>query len=419
MTTTKLRVLLSDIVPVDDFLADISAGRIQERAHPEDAELRIYTYTKKTQFGGLWTPAARLARGLILRVPNDDFNLATVEGRGLPKFFTIEQSKDEWGRAKLVDDDENVVVDEAPEIPWEMPAVVSEKMNGALGLGYIAPSGYPAISTKGSFASLEATIGSRVLAEKLADHSELMVDLVSKDYTPLFEIITPARPHPVDYGNLEDLIYLGYISNSDGSWHPAEDSHSFVKFGFTPASVLSYSTLQEAVDAPYKDNTEGFVVTVVGAGPEAIYKVKPDEYLRLRRLFYALQDTELKDFMLERGFTENLHEIDSPDSVDLSDLVGELHLNEQMKRMLNNRQRSIFEEVVKPAQSLIESVETEVKAMGDLLSMTRGDVAFYIKENHGDSMSIYFSVYDDLVNNTHRANAPAVKMILARIYNGA
>jgi len=418
MTNIK-PTLLSDIVSVERFAAEIAAGRIQERSHPADPDLRIYSYTKLTQFGGLWTPESRLARGLIVQVPGGDFEQAVVKGRGLPKFFTVSQIVDsDWGRAKLIDDDENVVVDEAPEIPWHLPATVAEKLNGALGLGYIDSSGRFRISTKGSFDSLEARVSNRVLDTKYAAATEFF-SRFDDGTTMLFEIITPERPHPVDYGNLEDLIFLGTVEHGTGNWTPAQGDEDAVLMGFPFAQTKKVKTLREAVDLPYEDNTEGFVVTVVGAGPEAIYKVKPGEYLRLRKLFYALQENELKELVSTREFTDQLDKIDGPGAIDLSVLVGDLKLNGQMEGMLEKRRAMIFEEIVAPAQRLVDEFRRELlrfaeDSMDTIGNMPRGEVATWINQGNKTYRGLFFAAYDSLLSDEMaKVNSLAVKFVLA------
>lgn len=427
MTTN--RIMLSDILSPSRFEAEIAAGRIQERAHPNDPDLRIYSYTKLTQFGGLWTPEARQARGLILQVPNGDFELATVKARGLPKFFTLEQTESDWGRAKLVDDDENVVVEDAPVIPWNLPATVSEKMNGALGLGYIDPEGRFRISTKGSFTSLEATVANRVLDSKYAEATKKLSEAGThpgfpKPYTMLFEIITPERPHPVDYGDLEDLIYLGDIDNGTGTWSPATSGGWMEKWGFTSAKVLNVNSLKEAVELPYENNTEGFVVTVRNAGPDAIYKIKPAQYLQLRKLFYALQESELKDFVAADSFLKNLDSIKGPQDVDLSALVGDLELNEQMLSLMSKRQETIYSDVVVPANRLISDLQAKLNAnfanftaaygVSWVETVPRRAVAAWVKSQPKEDQALYFSIYEMLLGgNPLRAHKTAVNKVLA------
>lgn len=418
-------ILLSTIASVERFQADIAAGRIWERQHPDDSELRIYSYSKMTQYGGLWTPESKLARGLILRVPGGDFEKATVESRGLPKFFTVAQSQDDWGRVKLIDDDENVVVDEAPEIPWDLPAIVANKLNGALGLGYIDPSGRFRISTKGSFGSLEAEVANRVLDSKYVSATDFFSRAGSAHpalSTMLFEIITPERPHPVDYGDLEDLILLGTIDNATGAWTPAQGDEDAVLMGFPYAETHKVRSLRDAVELPYEDNTEGFVVTVIGAGPEAIYKVKPNEYLQLRKLFYSLQDSVLKDFVSTRAFMDQLFEINGPDNIDLSALVGELKLNGQMEAMLEKRRSMIYTDVALPAQALIGRVADELDSWGAekldgrtdwAQEIPRGDVARWIKGKPKELQGLFFSVYSSIFDGqTSKAAQAAVKNVL-------
>lgn len=378
--------LLSSIVSVDDFVADMGRDLIQERRHPADGDLRIYSYTKKAQYGGLWTPAAKLARGLILRVPGGDFSEATVVSRGLPKFFTLEQIDSDWGRVKLVDDDENVVVNEAPVIPWDEPAIIAEKMNGALGLGYVDSRGVFRISTKGSFSSLEATVANRVLDSKYA--AVLPMLSAPTAATMLFEIITPERPHPVDYGDLEDLIFLGTVDNATGAWSPAESDNDLALMGFPIASRRDVKTLRAAVALPYTANTEGFVVTVPSGGPDAIYKVKPQEYLQLRKLFYALQDSELKKLALSESFVSSLASIKGPSGIDLSSLVGDLELSPQMEKLMERAKEKLYEDVAKPARELaLEAVALvrgplyEFRADASTEKRLRAMLAGFIKSN--------------------------------------
>lgn len=423
MLTNDCKTLkLSEIVRVKSFLQDMAQGLIQDRAHPDDPELRIFSYTKKTQFGGLWTSESKLARGLILHVPDGDFYRATVRGRGLPKFFTVSQATEgDWGRVKLVDDDENVTVNEAPVIPWTMPAVVSEKVNGALGLGYIDPSGEFRISTKGSFDSLESRSANRTLDRKYSHMEELLSGNDFLDsYTPLFEIITPERPHPVDYGDFEGLIYLGYITNGTGKWHPADGYHLFEdpELGFEGAKQLVFATLMEAVEAPYELNTEGFVVTVVDGGPEDIYKVKPVEYLQLRRLFYALQASEIKEYLMESKFWEKVSEIEAASQIDLSAFVGNIELSPQLQTMLEGRRSMIYSELVVPTQLLVKAAvfeATDWSVYGGV-PHTKGDFARHIAATIPKNFqSIYFQVFDVLGGgDSDRIYQAAFKKVLSR-----
>jgi hypothetical protein len=287
--TTSLHTL----VDVEAFASAIRGGYISERKHHADDSLRIYSYTPKTQFSGHWTPETRLARGLMLRVDGDDLATAEVVGRGLPKYFTVEQVGSDWGRPKLVDDDEGVTVEDAPELSWDAPAFVADKMNGALGLAYVGPEGL-AISTKGSFGSPEAQIATRWLRDHLTADEQARFVKFFEGSTALFEIITPERPHPVDYGNTEALFFLGSVAHADGRWTPAEPDHFLAtELRFGVAARLEHRTLREAMEAPYRENTEGLVVTLDDERGQHLYKVKPMEYLALRKAFYATETVDL------------------------------------------------------------------------------------------------------------------------------
>lgn len=288
-----MNTYLRDMVDHGAFEQAIIDGYISERKHESDDSLRVYSYTPKTQFSGRWTPETRLARGLMLKIDGNDFANAKVAGRGLPKFFTVEQTESDWGRPKLVDDDEGVIVEDAPELSWNAPAFVADKMNGALGLAYAGPEGL-AISTKGSFGSNEAHIATRWIREHLTSDEQARFIEHFEGSTALFEIITPERPHPVDYGETEALFFLGSVAHSDGRWTPAEPDHYLAtELRFDVATRLAHSTLREAVEAPYRANTEGLVVTIEDEKGQHLYKVKPPEYLELRKAFYA---TETVDF---------------------------------------------------------------------------------------------------------------------------
>ena len=293
-----MKTFLHVLADAVTFHEAILEGYISERKHDSDPSLRVYSYTPKTQYSGRWTPETRLARGLMLRITDKYFTDAEVVGRGLPKFFTIEQTDSDWGRPKLIDDDEGVIVEDAPVLSWTVPAFVADKMNGALGLAYVGPDGL-AISTKGSFSSNEAKIATRWLRENLDDVAQARFIDHFAGSTALFEIITPERPHPVDYGVIETLFFLGAVEHSTGRWTPADENSFLVaELGFQFAPRLSPLTLQEAVLMPYRVNTEGLVVTLDDANGQHLYKVKPAEYLALRKAFYATETVDMAAILL-------------------------------------------------------------------------------------------------------------------------
>jgi len=397
---------LSDLVSVLAFERDIRDGFISERKHEADDSLRVYTYTPKTQFSGRWTNETRLARGLILRVPETGIYDAQVVGRGLPKYFTISQLDSDWGKAKLIDDDEGVTVEESAELSWDAPAFVADKMNGALGLAYNAPDGL-AISTKGSFGSPEAGIATRWLREHLTLAEQVRFSDFFNDSTALFEIITPERQHPVDYGDTEELFFLGSVRHSDGRWTPADSSHFLVTdLRFHAAEPLEHRTLREAVEAPYRENTEGMVVTLDDEHGQHLYKVKSDEYLALRRAFYAVESTDIAADLV------------SLSSEELEALTAEDLVFPKGMRNIEAKRRQLDEDLLKPLAVKLSEVRAEYrKVRGDelpdrptfarLVKATGLPAAYLFKaydEEVNDRKSIASSVFRDLMKDLKKNN---------------
>lgn len=356
---------LSSLVDLDRFWSLVDSGHISKRAHPDDEALAVFSYTPKVQFSGLWTPETLLARGLIVHFENE--RDGRVVGRGLPKFFTIDQiTAGDWASPVLIDDDENVTVDETPEIPWDEPAHVANKLNGALGLGYLAPDHTVAIATKGSFGSTEALIGTRLLRGRAQD---ALRQLLAEGETPLFELITPERPHPVDYGELEDLIFLGTVVQSTGEWLPATASHSLVVAGhFRAAEVLPHRTLREAMAAPYEENTEGMVVTVSDG---QLFKVKSQEYKDLRHAFYSVTEGNVKQLVGSMGYDE-LMTLNSPAELDFGDF-GDLFAGH--RRHLLERLRSRTWNHVLELQNELKAARKAVRKLLERHEGDRGAVA--------------------------------------------
>lgn len=403
-----MTTFLRDLVSVADFSRYLADGYISERPHELDSSLRVYSYTPKAQFGGFWTPEMRLARGLMLRV-TESLEDAVVVGRGLPKFFTIEQVDSDWGRPKLVDDDENVVIQEAVELPWEAPAFVADKLNGALGLAYMAPNGL-AVSTKGSFGSLEAKIATRLMRSKLSKAAQERFLELTDGETALFEIITPERPHPVDYGELEDIILLGRVSHKDGKWHPAAADDKLVKeFGFSVAQRLELLTLRDAVEAPYRENSEGLVVTIEDNGVQHLYKVKPAEYLALRKAFYALETVDFIDL------------VTATPEAELEELTAEAVSLPVGLRNAEALRKRIREQLLEPLAERVTAVREEyklVRGTGELPG--RPEFAAKVKGYKGElPPALLFKAYDEELSGTKQLAGPVLRMLVKEIKKAA
>lgn len=230
---------LSDILDLRALAEQIDDNFITVRVHPDDPELKIYNYTPKAQYERYWTIETRQCRGLIVRGD-------TVLARPFAKFFNYGEGE------SFFDLDE--------------PAVVMDKADGSLGIIYEAPDGLPAIATRGSFTSDQAIHATNLLRTKYRDWTP--------EYGYLFEIIYPENRIVLDYGDMDDLILLYPIR--DQRWPGPE------------IDVLEYRTLREALEAPPRENAEGFVVWFVGRNERV--KIKQADYLALHKIVTGLSE---------------------------------------------------------------------------------------------------------------------------------
>lgn len=417
MATKSSSVALSSLVNTADFAKAIQMDLISERSHPDDPNLRVYSYTKKVQYGGIWTPETLLARGLILELPEGDLSKAIIRGRGLPKFFTVEQMDSDWSKVKLVDDDEGVTVSESPEISWDSPAVVSDKLNGALGLAYVAPDGSLSISTKGSFGSLEADVGTEIIRKLTPEQQEEFATVALNGSTALFEIITPKRLHPVSYGNSEELVLLGCINNTTGEWSPTEAKDPVAeKFGFRSSERLNYPSLSEAVRAPYRLNTEGFVVTVAGIKGQELYKVKPPEYHALRKFFYASTPKELAATFSNLSGPE-LAAISSEKDIEFSqELTSAI---DSSSPLLAERRKLAYSDLILPVQTMAKSAESKIQEILRKIGQNpeRRVLAEAISKEPQENKGLLFKAFSDVENGTHSVYDAARTAVFKNLSN--
>lgn len=253
MTTT-----LDQIVDLADLEREVAAGYINRRFHPEFPELALVGYSDRAQFDSHWTPTVRACRGIIYRT-----DTLEVLARPFAKFFNYGQN-----------------VDEGTQYDLDAPIVGAfNKWDGSLGIGYIKPDGGFAIATRGSFDSEQA----RHATQRIRGiHRQLLEGGMMSEVgvTPLYEIIYPDTRIVLDYGERDELVYLGCVNNETGAYEPplrwADES-----FG---------STLREVLAQPPRPNAEGFVAWV---DVHTAVKFKQDDYLALHRVISNLTVKEV------------------------------------------------------------------------------------------------------------------------------
>lgn len=237
---------------IDALKSLVETKYISVQKHP-DAELYIYNYTQKCQYERLWNSTTKMCRGLIL---DNEYNIIA---RPFQKFFNLEEHKPE----------------EIPNLPFE----AYDKLDGSLGIMYWIDD-TPYIATRGSFTSEQAFHATKIL------HTEYKQRIPFFDYserfthTMLFEIIYPENRIVVDYAKTDDLFFLAYIDNRDGS--KCKTSMEYLdKLGFRRARCFNGIKYLTELRENETINKEGFVLYFQNG---FMCKVKFAEYVRLHRI---------------------------------------------------------------------------------------------------------------------------------------
>lgn len=227
-------------------------------------ELEMYSYSQECQFRGMWNEYTKMARGLIL-----DPVSKKIVARPFKKFFN-------YGEHNY-------------NVPSE-PFQVFEKVDGSLGIVFYH-KGWR-VATKGSFASEQA-----IWAEKWL-YNNVDVNLLSKDYTYLFEIVYPENKIVVKYP-YEGLVLLAVIETESGYEFPYDSVASMANKietkickhlafeGKTPNDIWIYAKTLPATE-------EGFVLRFVSG---LRVKMKGDEYIRIHRIRSSFSPLSIWDAM--------------------------------------------------------------------------------------------------------------------------
>jgi RNA ligase len=245
---------------LDRICTDVVAGRtdwselgnITARA---TGPFVVLNYTARAAFEGVWTPAERICRGLIV-----DRRTGEVAARAFDRFFN-------WGEGGRT-----------TTAPVE---TVLEKADGSLAILVRTDDG-PVISTRGSMESEQARWATAFLRDRYH------LDGLDDDLTLLWEAIYPENRIVVDYGDRQDLVLLAARNRRTGTYAPHADVVALAgRYGFSlprlydPADPDALASLCATLPA----NDEGFVVTFTDGQR---FKFKGEEYKRLHRLVTGL-----------------------------------------------------------------------------------------------------------------------------------
>lgn len=270
---------------LDDVLDPALLGRmmdegyVQVRYHP-DYPYAIYCYTKQAMFDRKWNDVTRTCRGLIV---NED--TGEILARPFKKFFNFGEP-------------------DAPVFGQTDWVTVFDKVDGSLGIAYDTPNG-PAIATKGSFVSEQAQHATELLR---AEYPLYQTD----DYcTDLFEIIYPENRIVLDYGEMDELRYLGsvVVHSGENYWNGL----LIGLYGIPKNHFLDSGPFYQLELDLNRPNSEGFVLLNDDTGDRI--KMKQEDYIELHKIMTGLNERQLWEWLAQGKEIEEI----------LTDLPEEIH----------------------------------------------------------------------------------------------
>jgi RNA ligase len=252
-----------------------SAGYVRIKEHPENNEMWIANYTEKAAYEGHWNNVTLNCRGLIFNAFGD------LLARPFPKFFNYGQTG-------------------CPDIDLDEHVLVSDKMDGSLGILYRFDGPDWRIATRGSFTSDQAIRATEILRNKYPDFKP------KSQWTYLFEIVYPENRIVCNYGDTEDLVYLGAVYNLNGGTISPGMAENL---GWTGpvTEVFSYTTMREALQAPPRAGKEGFVVHFLDS--DVRVKIKQEDYVQLHRIVTGLNARSVWQAMVDGTVDELIEKV--------------------------------------------------------------------------------------------------------------
>lgn len=248
---------LYDLLDITELQEMIEQQFVRVQKHP-DYDLFIYNYTDKAMIFNVWNDVTKTCRGLIVNNEGD------IVARPFPKFFNYGQAE-----SKTYEENEEVIV--------------TDKVDGSLGILYKTPHGGWAIATRGSFSSDQAIHATKVLNEKYAHKLKEFTTLE----TWLFEIVYPENRIVVDYDGMDDLVLLGGMNIEHGLILPVSTFND-IDWDGPRAEEFSYDSLAEALAAEPRTGKEGLVVHFLQS--DTLVKLKQEEYLVLHKIVTGLNE---------------------------------------------------------------------------------------------------------------------------------
>lgn len=242
---------LDDIFDPLDLQQAVEAGYVRTQTHPT-LPYSIYNYAEKAVFEKVWTSVTRQCRGLIVHQETGE-----VLARPFPKFFNHNEPL-------------------APKIELDERVVVTDKIDGSLGILYPTGDGGWAVATRGSFMSEQAQHATALFQERYAD-----IFPPTPGWTYLFEIVYPENRIVVDYAGLDDLVLLGAMDIDLGVTLNA----LVITWPGPKVEEFAFDSYADALAAEPREGKEGFVIESERGHR---VKIKQEEYVRLHRIVTGL-----------------------------------------------------------------------------------------------------------------------------------
>lgn len=254
---TQLRELLDP----EDLAREIEAGYVTERTHEDNPDLKILNYSDKCAFDRHWTRTTRLTRGLVY-----DQSTGEVLARAFTKFFNHNEP-------------------DAPTIDLDQQVRVVDKMDGSLGILYVAPDDEVAVATRGSFHSEQAAWATDWIRMQPVEVRDQIRYVMQNGFTPVVEIIYEENRIVLKY-DTEGLVSLGMVKIDTGEVIPWDVPQ------IPAAEHFGDMTYREALAMEPRENAEGLVIQA-GITSDQFVKIKQADYVALHRIVSSLTEKEV------------------------------------------------------------------------------------------------------------------------------
>ena len=249
---------LADLFDLAALEQAIEAGYVRFQTHPTLPYV-IHNYSELAQIERHWTPVTTQCRGLVAH---------TVTGEVIARPWRKFHNAGEPG-AYTPDPDEQVVV--------------TEKLDGSLGIGVPTGDGGYMITTRGSFVSDQAQHATALWQTRYADRV-----IVPPGITPLWEIIYPANRIVVDNGTLDDLVLLGAVEIATGRTHTPAAAAGAIEWPGPVTETYAFAKPADVLAAPERANRAGYVLHFPATDERL--KVKHEQYVKLHRIVTGMNE---------------------------------------------------------------------------------------------------------------------------------